>query len=237
VLLLVKRGIPQTLVVAMALLALGCSDVKEPGTAKSVQLSDAPLLKQPTLSVTATGVIQTGRRLELSAVLRNRSKTLDAREAVVVLVAFDADGRPLAERPRELPSIPAGARVAVAEALVLETGVRAARAEAHVGLPDAAVTRAPEPITLIPVDVALHESGESLLLTGRIQPSKVYPVTYRVEAVVLDSGKIVASAEGEFRPKSNARTPFSIRGLLRPGPDLRAAQAIVTIMPLAGREE
>jgi hypothetical protein len=230
--------LPLVFTAALGLLTTSCGG-QSPGqpTLAGVSLEDSPLLEQPNLSVTATGLVQEGQRLELGALVTNQSKTLDAREAVVALVAFDKHGEPIAQRPRELVSIPARATVAITKSLELKAGDRAVRAEAHIGLPDAAVTRAPEPMRLVPDDISIRDEEGALVVTGLVRPRLVYPMDYRVSVVLVAGGKFVASARTEFRPESGGATRFTARGQLPPGVDPSDLRPIITIIPSAREEE
>lgn len=199
-------------------------------------LVDAPLLEQPKLDVVATGVAQQGGRLFMSAVVANRSKTLDAREAVVVLAAFDGEGHPLAERPRILLSIPAATRVAVTASAVLESRAVAAHVTAHLGLPDAAVRRAAEPLAAPAHDVQVRAEGDAVVVSGRVDDI-LYPVPYTVDVVLSSGEQIVAGARGEFSPSSGEGSRFLVRGPLPSGIDVRSTTALVTILPTAGGRE
>jgi len=201
-----------------------------------IALADAPLLAQPKLNVVATGLAQQGGRLLMSAVIANRSKTLDAREAVVVLASFDGDGRPLAERPRTLLSIPAASSVAVTASAVLKPCVVAARVTAHVGLPDAAVTRAVDPLAAPAHEVRMQPEGDVFVVSGLVD-NVLYPVPYSVDVVLRAGDQIVAGAQGEFRPSSGERSKFVARGPLPSGVDLHSTSAVVTILPAAGGRE
>ena len=189
------------------------------------ELADAPLLAQPDVSVGPVGFAQAGQRLELGALLTNRSTTLDAREATVVLVAFDEHGDAIAGALRGLQSIPADSTVAVAALVELKRDLTVKRAEAHLSLTDAAVTRAAVPLPLPTADVSYAVSGGDFVVSGHIQPGPVYPVTYEVEAVLLDAaGGFVAATHGEMRPKRDAPSQFTARGALPSlAPDLENA--------------
>ena len=231
-----RRGRLTPLVVFALLAALGGCGGSRTAADDVTALADAPLLSQPKLDVVATGLEQQGERLLMSAVIANRSKTLDAREAVVVLVAFDGEGRPLAERPRTLLSIPAASKVAVTASAVLEPRAVAARVTAHVGLPDAAVTRAADPLAAPAQDVQVRPEGDAVLVSGLVD-DRLYRVPYSVDVVLSVGDRIVASARGEFRPSSGERSKFVARGPLPGGLDLQSTAALVTILPASdGRE-
>jgi len=221
-------------VVALALLLSLLAVFVEAATGRTsatAELVDAPLLAQPDVSVGEAGFVQAGRQLELGALVTNHSSTLDAREATVVLVAFDEHDNEIGVRAQELLSIPAESTVAVAARLQVDGGVTAARAEAHLSLPDAAVTRAELPLVLATTDVSV-DSSRGVVVSGRIEPVDVYPVPYQVDAVLVDRDrKVVGVAKGELRPESNTDAPFSVRGGLAEKADPANLQAVVTILP------
>ena len=228
-----RRGRLTPLVVFALVAALGGCGGSRTAADDVTALVDAPLLAQPKLDVVATGLEQQGERLLMSAVVANRSKTLDAREAVVVLVAFDGEGRPLAERPRTLLSIPAASKVAVTASAVLEPRAVAARVTAHVGLPDAAVPRAADPLAAPAQDVQVRPEGDAVLVSGLVD-DRLYPVPYSVDVVLSSrqpdrrerSGRVSpeqrrsdrsSSRAGRFRPASTfSRPPPSLRFCPRP---------------------
>jgi hypothetical protein len=231
-----RRGRLAPLVVFLLVAALGGCGGSQSGADDVTALADAPLLEQPNLDVVTTGLVQQGERLLMSAVIANRSKTLDAREAVVVLASFDSEGRPLAERPRTLLSIPAASSVAVTASAVLEPRAVAARVTAHVGLPDAAVTRAADPLAAPAQGVQVRAEGDAIVVSGLVD-DVLYPVPYTVDVVLSVGDQIVAGARGEFRPSSGERSKFVARGPLPSGVELQSTTAVVTILPTAGARE
>jgi hypothetical protein len=200
--------------------------------ASDVKLADAPKLAVPDLSVDEAGFVQVGRQLELGALVTNHSSTLDAREANVMLVAFDEHDNDIGTHTQELLSIPAGSTVAVAARLQLDGSVTATRAEAHLSLPDAAVARAEWPLALATTDVSVNSTRGTIIVSGQIEPVDVYPVPYEIDAVLVDSeGKFAGTAQGELRPESNTASPFTARGALPEKADLADLRAVVTILP------
>jgi hypothetical protein len=222
-------------IVAISSLLAGCSSTGPQRVASGVTLQSVPLLEQPRLVVGSAGLVRVGRRADIGVVIANRSKTLDAREATIVLAVVDNEGKPIAGRSRELLSIPAGTTVAVTASLELDAGSVVGGVVERVTLQDAAVSRAVPPMPLRTAAVTIRRTGDEVVVTGRTEPADVYPVPYSVDAVLLDeAGNFVAAAHGELRPKSGVESQFTARGASPKGLDPGVLRAVVTILPTAG---
>ena len=204
-----------------------------------VTLKDLPLLKQPATSVDATGFVQEGRHVEFAALVTNADLHLDGRKATVTLVARGLNGEMLTQRTIELIGIPARTTVAISDAAELDSESKVARVSAFVAFADAAIMHVDrsKPLEASEVVVKVGKFGE-VSVVGQLAPDLTFPGCYRVDAVLFDAtGSIVGSARSTGVQAIEKRwTRFTARGKARSAANSSGFRAVITIMPVGGKQ-